>query len=277
MRDPRPPGLLDALLDDLLDDAGPLDRHRDVLADERRDLVAALVVPASTDSTNALVEGLRPGDAGIRVVLAARSIDDLRAARTPLLDLDAVELVGVRIGFPGFPGSFGFDGPDPAAATLDLLDELDSGAPAWITVPTGPAAGPVLDVLAEDGAEYAALDVSTGTPAEISGVLHRLVGRRATFRVAGTAGVVSGRAADGPPGLLAVLTATLAALRGTGTADLAAVLSGRDPTPLVAQLRTADAAEVAALRAVLVAVEVPDAAEAATELDALGLRPPTDV
>lgn len=257
------------LLDDLLDDAGPLDRHRGLASGEHRDLLAALAVPATDPAAAALVEALRPGDDELRVVLVADTLDGLRAARSRLLDVDAVELVGVRLA-----GPTGSDAADAADATLDLLADLDSSVPAWIVVPPGPTAGPVLDVLVADGAEHAAVDVSAGPPEQVAALLRLLVDRDATFRVCGVPGV-HGEAGE-PPGVLAVLAATRAALNGAEVADLAEVLAARDVAPLVSALRRMSAADAAVLRAFLVAIEVPDAVRAVAHLDALGLLPGED-
>jgi hypothetical protein len=262
------------LLDELLDDAGPLAAHRDLLAGEHRDLVASLLVRATVEEAAALVDDLAPGDAGIRVVLAAQTLDGLRLARNTLLDVDAVDLVGVRLAVPRLDlASGGPLGTDPAAATRLLLDALDSSAPAWITVPPGAAAEPVLDVLTADGAENAALDVASDGPEAVAGVLRRLVDRDLSFRVSGAAGVLGTTAPDGAPGVLNLLGATRAALNGAEAAELAEILACRDPAPLTSALRRMSAADAAVLRAFLVAVEVPDAGAAGTELSRLGLVP----
>jgi hypothetical protein len=253
------------LLDDLLDDAGPLAAHRGLLAGEDRDLVAALLVPATAEAATALLDDLAPGDAGIRVVLAAATLDGLRAARSALLDVDAVDLVGVRLSIPGL------DGTDPATAARLLLDSLDSSAPAWIAVPRV-TAEPVLDVLTADGAENAALDV-TAPGADVADVLRRLVDRDLSFRAAGTAGVLGDPAPGGAPGVLNLLCATRAALNGAEPAELARIVDSRDVAPLVSALRRMSAADAAVLRAFLVAIEVPDAVAAAAELSRLGLVP----
>jgi len=256
-----------ALLDGLLDDTGPLAGHRDLLAGDHRDLLAALEIPATVEATDALVEGLIPGDGGIRVVLAAPTLEGLRAARSLLLDVDAVELIGIRVPVPQV------DGPDPAAATLDLLDALDSSVPAWITVPPGPAAAPVLGVLAADGVEHATLDLAAGSLDELTDLLRRLVDAGLPFRVTGTPGVHGGPMPGGHPGLLNLLCATRAALAGATPADLREMLAVREVAPLVAALRGTAAADAAAVRALLVAAQVPDAGHVAAELAGLGLLP----
>lgn len=266
-----------AVLDGLLDDAAPLGAHRRLLAGDHRDLAAALVVPAP--DAEALREAVTAADLGLRVLLVAGGndpLEELRAARAGLLDLDTVDLVGARLPLPALPGAAG------DAATAVLLGELDSSLPSWITVPVGATATPVLDVLAADGAENVTLDVTAGDAAQLAEVLRGLVDRDLTFRVAGLPGVqggvrggVPGGGPVGPdlPGLLNVLCATRAALNGAEPGELAAVLAARRTGPLVSALRRMSAADGAVTRAFLVAAEVPDAGAAASELDDLGLLP----
>jgi hypothetical protein len=238
------------LLDELLDDAGSLAAHRDLLTGDHRDVLATLLVPATAEATTALVENLLPGDAGIRVVLAATDLVGLREARSLLLDVDEVELVGVRLTVPHLE-----DGPEL------LLDALDVSVPTWITVPPGAAADVVVDALAADGAENAALDLACGAEAAAA-VLRRLVDRELSFRASGV---------DDAVGALAVLAATRAALNGAGTGELATILAARNVAPLVSALRRMSAADAAVTRAFAAAVDVPDATVAVGEFAALDL------
>jgi len=283
---PAEPSLLDALLDDgALDRTGlpaALAAHRDLVGGDLRDLVATLVVPARLAAE--LPGALTAADLGTRILLTESAADplaaleELDAARWALWDEDRLELVGRRLRLPARSG-------DPTAATAALLPLLAAAVPTWLTLPPQPpgpgdALGGILDVLAADGAEHVALDVSNGEPLALAVALRSLVDRDLTFRAAGAAGVHHGRPnaaapeaprGAGAPGVLNVLCAVRAALNGAEPEELARVLAATDAAPLVSAVRRMSAADGAVVRAFLVAVEVPDAAAAAADLRQLGL------
>jgi len=269
---PAEPGILDALLDDgsarrlPLGDALAL--HRALVGGDLRDLVAALVVPAAR--AGELPDVLTAADLGLRVLLAAdddaaeggpvaglQALDDARSA---LWDEDRLELVGRRLPLP--PNT-----PDPAAMAAALLPVLASTVPTWITLPPD-ASDAALDVLAADGAEHVALDLS-GDPVAVARLLRALVDRELTFRTTGVPEAVAG--AGAAAGALTALCAVRAALNGAEPAELAQVLAAVGPGPLVSAVRRMSAADGAVVRAFLVAAEVPDATAAAEHLRDLGL------
>jgi len=268
---PAEASVLDALLDDGAltatpdDPAAGLLAHRSLALGDDRDLLAALVVPASAAAT--LSGALTSADAGTPVLLAAEDLDPvaaleaLEAARADLWDEDRVEIVGRRFALPP-------DLADPDRAVTALLGALTSAVPAWIALGAGTPPA-VLDVLARDGAEHVTLDV-TGDPPGVAALLRALVDRDLTFRATGSRSLVhDGRA----PGALNVLCAVRAALNGAEPAELAEVLGATEASPLTSAVRRMSAADGAVTRAFLVAVEVPDAATAVTDLHRLGLPP----
>lgn len=263
-----------ALLEGLLADAGedPV-LHRQLLGDERGDLVGPLVVRAS--GLEAFRDRLPANAHALRVHLLADPDDPrdglatLREARNGLFDDDRVEVTGVQLALP--PGA------PPAATAQRLLDALDFTAPTWLEVPlTGDWQG-ALDVVAQDGTENVAVDLSADTAA-LAAFVRRCADLRLAFRVGGRtpdglAHVVSDGRPGGPHGVLNLLCAVRAALADAGPDQVAAVLRSTDSVALASALQATGPAGAAAVRAVLSTVDVQDVAALRMDLWHEGLLP----
>ncbi len=259
------------LLEALWDDAGPLAAHRAHRSAWYADLLRTLLVPAAT--IDEVVAGLDPADHARPVLLTAGNDpavpaevarQQVRAARDLLAEDDRVEVVGVRLAVPIGPR---------AEATHHLLHALDFSVPAWIEV--APLSGwqDVLRVIAADGAENLTL-LLDGAPAEVAAaLLHTAVEEELGFRLGGAAvpAVTVTAGAGYGYGWLNVLCAVRAALDGAGAEALTEILRTTRAAPITTALRRLSAADAAATRALLAAVEIADVAAAAGELERLGL------
>ncbi len=257
------------LLEALLDDAGPLATHRAHRGAWYADLLSTLLVPAA--AIDDVVAGLEPSDHARPVLLTAGddpavpaevSRQHVRAARDLLAEDDRVEVVGVRLAVPIGPR---------VEATSHLLHALDFSVPAWIEV--SPLSGwqDVLRVIAADGAENLTLLLDGASAEAAAGVLHTAVDEGLSFRLGGSALPAVTGAEGAGYGWLNVLCAVRAALDGAGPAALAQILLTTQAAPITAELRRMGIAQAAAARELLVAVEIADVAEAAGELERLGL------
>lgn len=264
------PALLEGLLADAGDDPA---RHLELLADEHGDLLGPLVVRASA------LEGFRdrlPANAhALRVHLLADPDDardglaTVREARNGLFDDDRVEVVGVQLALP--------PGVPPAAAAHALLDALDFTAPAWLEVPLTDGWQDALDVVAQDGTENVAVDLSADT-AGLAAFVRRCADLGLAFRVGGRtpdglASAVSGASPGEPHGVLNLLCAVRATLAGAGPQEVAAVLRSTDTVALASALQATGPADAVAVRALLAAVDVQDVAALRMDLWHEGLLP----
>jgi hypothetical protein len=254
-----------ALLETMLLAEGTVASARDAAHAWYADLVGPLLVPA--DATEGIQEQVEPGDLGLRIVLVAQpgpgdpaGLLGLREARNRLLDDDRLELTGVHIPLPA--SQLQRDAVD------DLLAELDLTVPAWIEVTPSAGWEQALETLAADGAEHLALRLGD---ALVAALLRRAVDLDLSLRVAGVGG-----GAASTVQLLAALCAVRAALNGADVPEITAVLAERRVAPLTSALRRMSDADAAVARAFLEGVVVPDVAEAARDLAALGLVKPQE-
>lgn len=271
--DPGSGPVVDALVEGLLDDAAGLRpgadlaevlaRHRAGRDDWYDPLAGPLLLP--TGVLPALAEALLPADHALRVVLVAGPdlpdpLAALRADSAQLLDADRLELVGVQLTLP--------DG-DPARAARAVLDALAFTVPASVDVPLRPGWEQALAVLAEDGAERAAIRPSGWSHHDLAAVVRRAVDLDVPLTV--PTGIDRLLRDDEGHGLLNLLAAVRAALNGAETDDLAAVLAERRPGPVCSGLRRMSDADAAVARAFLLSVGCPDVAAAAADLRGTGL------
>jgi hypothetical protein len=261
-----------ALLEGVLLAEGTVEAAREGARAWYGDLVGPLLVPAA--STAGVQEQLAPGDHGLRVVLVAEpaagdpsGLLGLREARNLLLDDDRLELTDVHV-------------PLPAGDAGALLAELDFTAPAWVEVRPAPGWEAALETLAADGAEHLGLRLPPDAAApgadverdaervaeRVAELVRRAVDLDLTLRVTGAGG-----GAATTVQLLAALCAVRAALNGAEPAAIAAVLAERRTAPLAAALRRMSDADAAVARAFLDGVVVPNVAQVADDLAALGL------
>jgi hypothetical protein len=283
--------VVEPLLDDLLSDLVPavpevagaaseagavavaqaLTEHRDHHAAWYGDLIGPLRVPAS--ATVSLLGGLRPGDHALPIVLTPDPASDdllaqLRAARALLLDNHRVELVGVELPFAASNSA--------ADAARRALDALDFTVPAWFMVKAEPGWEPAFDVLAQDGAESVALylppPATPTTFAEVAAVLRALIDRELPYAV--TDGIIGLATTSAGHGLLNLLCATHAAIKGAEIAALTAILAETEMETLTTAVRRMSEADAAIVRAFLPMISGPSIRDLVEELESEGLIEP---
>jgi len=223
--------------------AAAVEAHRSHRLGSHPELVGPLLVRAS--QTVDLLEATRAGD-DLRVGLVADGgLTGLVEAISLLFDHDdRAALSQVEIALPA--------GHAPGPATAVLLDQLAFSATAYIEVPrTGYL--PALDVLAGDGVERAKYRTGGSsaeafpTEAELAAFVSACAQRRLTFKL--TAGLHRALRNTSPQGFeqhgfLNVLAAVSASHDGATATDLEALLSHRDPVPVLQVLTGADVAAV---------------------------------
>ncbi len=171
---PEPPGPVDAV-------ARALEAHREHARAWYGDLIGPLGVPAS--AAGPLVDALRSSDHGLPIVLLGPwptgPAEPMHGPRAQLLDDDRVQLTGVELSMP--------PAVTPAEAARLALADLDIAAGAWLRIPPDPSWIDAVAVIAEDGAERAALELPASTgPADcdrLAAVVQALVSRGRGFCV----------------------------------------------------------------------------------------------
>jgi hypothetical protein len=271
--DPGSGPVVDALVETLLDDgaallpgadlAAVLAAHRAGRNDWYDPLLGPVLLP--TGSLPALADALRPADHALRVVLVAAPDEPdplaaLRADSAQLMDADRLEPVGVQLTLP--------DG-DPGRAARAVLDALAFTIPACLDLPLRPGWEQALAVLAEDGAERAALRPTGWTDDDLARVLRRAIDLDVPVTV--PTGIDRLVRDDAGHGLLNLLAAVRTALNGAEDPQVARVLAERRPEPLCSGLRRMSDADAAVARAFLVSVGCPDVPATAAGLRAAGL------
>ena len=283
--------VVEPLLDDLLSDLVPavtevtgvpaevsagavaqaLGEHRDHRDAWYGDLIGPLRVPAS--ATVAMLGALRPGDHALPIVLTPDPASEdllggLRAARALLLDNHRVELVGVELPFAAADSA--------ADSARRALAALDFTVPAWFMVKAEPGWEPAFDVLAQDGAENVALYLPPPTDPQsfpsVATVMRALIERELPYAV--TAGIAGLTATAAGHGLLNLLQATEAVLKGAETADVAAILAETGIAAPAQAVRRMDEADAALVRANLVSTSGPSIRDLVEALEAEGLIEP---
>jgi hypothetical protein len=220
-----------------------------------------------------LLGALRPGDHSLPIVLTPDPASDdllaqLRAARALLLDNHRVELVGVELPFAASNSA--------ADAARRALDALDFTVPAWFMVKAEPGWEPAFDVLAQDGAESVALYLpppSTSTIfTEVAAVLRALIDRELPYAV--TDGIIGLATTSAGHGLLNLLCATHAAIKGAESDALATVLAETELETLTTAVRRMSEADAAIVRAFLPTISGPSIRDMVQELEGEGLIEP---
>jgi hypothetical protein len=219
-----------------------LRRHREHRAPWYADLVGPLLVPVS--GLRALAQSLEEqgsvADPAAVVLVGDTGLVGLAQARAALLDDDRVDVVGVQVTL-----SSAVDLGDSARETLEALD---LAVPAAVEVPLGDGWRDALDVLADDGAERAALRTgATGavpTDHQVALFVHACVQRRLplTLTGGGHALVRGTDPASGSDrhGVLNALAAVAVAADSASVDAVAEVVGLREIAVLVGVLDTAD-------------------------------------
>lgn len=256
--DPAGPLLL-GLLDDAALLAGGRPAADDAVAAHRAlregpssPAIGPLLVRVS--GLGALLDALdaAPSSTPLDIALVADTgLVELAEARAVLLDDDRLEALGLVVALP-------VDGPLGESAAV-TLDSLDFALPAVVEVPLGPGWADAVAVVVEDGAER----VGARASSDLAPLLVEAASRGAALVVTGAAPSAVG---DGStPGVLNLLAA---ATEAADVNHVAALLTERDPGPLLAIVASADPR---AVRGRLASVGCADAAAVLDDLRALGL------
>lgn len=229
-----------------------LSAHGSALRETWGALVGPLLVPASSveELLGLLHDAGDPLDPVDVVLVADTGVPGLAAARNLLLDLDAVDLVGVEVALPGDLA--------PAEAAAGVLDSLATTVPAAIEVPLVPGWQEALDVLAADGAERAKFRcggpsaASIPEPGDLAAAILACLERDLPFKLtAGLHRAVRGQdTTEGRPhhGFGNVLAAVAAGLRGADAAGVTDVLRETSPDAVGALLAGIDGPAAVAVR-----------------------------
>ncbi|MEH1016451.1 hypothetical protein V6U90_25515 [Micromonospora sp. CPCC 206060] len=216
------------------------------------DLVGPLLVPASEVTAGELDKLIGPADPTDPVdPLVIGLIGDTGTDRLPSA-LSFLTSLNVRVRQVEVPVARRSEDPQPGLATLlDLVPRLPGGLDVYAEVPLTWGLMEALDTIAEArtaGAPVAAKFRTGGlaaelfpTPAELAAVICACRDRRLPFKL--TAGLHHAIRHIDPEtgfthhGFVNVLSATLAASDGAGTAEVAEMLATTDPVRLVERAR----------------------------------------